>query len=93
MHEVALCLQDTTELDYNAQTIEVLEPLSYEAQRGLYLHPTYVVSPEREPLGVFNAWTWAPCVRLDVASDFLRIIRTAMTFHAQKPSFILLPRF
>ena len=58
-HRVVLCLQDTTELDYNGQQIEGLGPLSYEAQRGLYLHPTYVVSPEREPLGVFNAWSWA----------------------------------
>ena len=57
-HKVVLCIQDTTELDYNGQVITGLGPLSYEAQRGLYLHPTYVVSPEREPLGVFNAWTW-----------------------------------
>ena len=54
-----LCLQDTTEFDYRGQTIEGLGPLSYEARRGLYLHPTYVVTPEREPLGVINAWTWA----------------------------------
>ena len=33
-----------------------LGSLSYEAQRGMYLHPTYVVTPEREPLGVTNAW-------------------------------------
>ena len=58
-HKVVLCIQDTTELDYNGQAIAGLGPLSYEAQRGLYLHPTYIVSPEREPLGVFNAWTWA----------------------------------
>ena len=58
-HAVVLCLQDTTELDYNGQAMSGLGPLSYEAQRGLYLHPTYVVSPEREPLGVTNAWTWA----------------------------------
>ena len=58
-HAVVLCLQDTTELDYNGQAMSGLGPLSYEAQRGLYLHPTYVVTPEREPLGVMNAWTWA----------------------------------
>lgn len=58
-HKVVLCIQDTTELDYNGQAIAGLGPLSFEAQRGLYLHPTYVVSAEREPLGVFNAWTWA----------------------------------
>jgi hypothetical protein len=54
-----LCLQDTTELDFNGQEIEGLGPLSYEAQRGLYLHPTYAVSTEREPLGVLDAWMWA----------------------------------
>ena len=51
-HPVVLCLQDTTELDFNGQSIEGLGPLSYEAQRGLYLHPTYVVTPDREPLGL-----------------------------------------
>lgn len=58
-HKVVLCIQDTTELDYNGQAMEGLGPLSYEAQRGLYLHPTYVVTPQREPLGVVNAWSWA----------------------------------
>lgn len=58
-HAVALCLQDTTELDYNGRAVSGRGALPYEAQRGLYLHPTYVVSPEREPLGVINAWTWA----------------------------------
>lgn len=58
-HAVVLCLQDTTELDYNGLAMSGLGVLPYEAQRGLYLHPTYVVSPEREPLGVTNAWTWA----------------------------------
>ena len=58
-HPVALCLQDTTELDFNGQEIRGLGPLSYEAQRGMYLHPTYVVTPEREPLGVTDAWMWA----------------------------------
>jgi hypothetical protein len=58
-HPVVLCLQDTTELDFSGQEIEGLGPLSYEAQRGMYLHPTYAVSPEREPLGVINAWMWA----------------------------------
>jgi hypothetical protein len=58
-HPVVLCLQDTTELDFNGQTIAGLGPLSYEAQRGMYLHPTYAVTPEREPLGVLDAWMWA----------------------------------
>lgn len=58
-HPVVLCLQDTTELDFNGQRIAGLGPLSYEAQRGMYVHPTYAVSPEREPLGVLDAWMWA----------------------------------
>ena len=55
-HKVVLNIQDTTELDFNARQTA---GLSYEAQRGMYLHPTYVISPEREPLGVLNAWMWA----------------------------------
>jgi Transposase Tn5 dimerisation domain/Transposase DNA-binding len=56
---VVLCLHDTTELDFNGQSIEGLGPLSYEAQRGMYLHPTYAVSTQREPLGALDAWMWA----------------------------------
>jgi hypothetical protein len=57
-HKVVLCLQDTTELDFNGQTIAGLGPLSYEAQRGMYVHPTYAVTLDREPLGVLDAWMW-----------------------------------
>ena len=39
--------QDTTELDFNGQAIAGLGPLSYEAQRGMYLHPTFAVTPAR----------------------------------------------
>ncbi|MEN3813578.1 IS4 family transposase [Chromobacterium piscinae] len=56
---VVLCLQDTTELDFNGQAIEGLGPLSYEAQRGMYLHVTLTVSPQRVPLGVLDSWMWA----------------------------------
>jgi len=59
LHKVVLCLQDTTELNFNGQEIAGLGPLSYEAQRGLYVHPTYAVSLSREPLGVLDAWMWA----------------------------------
>jgi len=57
--DVVLCLDDTTELNFNAQDIAGLGPLSYEAQRGMYVHATYAVTPQREPLGVLNAWMWA----------------------------------
>jgi hypothetical protein len=58
-HPVVLCLQDTTELNFNGQAIAGLGPLSYEAQRGMYLHPTFAVTAQREPLGVLDAWMWA----------------------------------
>lgn len=58
-HDVVLCIQDTTELDFNGQAIAGLGPLSYEAQRGMYLHPTYAVTTAREPLGVLDAYMWA----------------------------------
>jgi len=56
---VILCLQDTTELDFNGQRARGLGPLSYEAQQGMYLHPTHAVTPAREPLGILDAWMWA----------------------------------
>jgi hypothetical protein len=58
-HSVVLCIQDTTELDFNGQEIAGLGPLNYEARRGMYLHPTYAVTTGREPLGVLDAWMWA----------------------------------
>jgi hypothetical protein len=58
-YRLVLCIQDTTELDFNGQRIAGLGPLSYEAQRGMYLHPTYALTPEREPLGLLDAWMWA----------------------------------
>lgn len=58
-HSVVLCLQDTTELNFNGQQAKGLGPLSYESQRGMYLHPTYAVTPDREPLGVLDAWMWS----------------------------------
>lgn len=58
-HPVVLSVQDTTELDFNGQEIKGLGPLSFEARRGMYLHPTYVVTPQRLPLGIVNAWMWA----------------------------------
>lgn len=58
-HEVVLCIQDTTELDFNGRQIEGLGRLNYEARRGMYVHPTYAVSTQRVPLGVLDAWMWA----------------------------------
>ena len=55
---VARCLADTTGLDFNEQAMEGLGPLSCGAQRGMYLHATCGVTPDREPLGVLDAWMW-----------------------------------
>ena len=55
---VVLCqtdLTDTTGLDFNGQPITGLGPLSFEAQRGMSLHPSYAVSTDREPLGLLDA--------------------------------------
>jgi hypothetical protein len=56
---VILCIQDTTELDFNGQETEGLGRLSYDSQRGMYLHPTLCITPERLPLGITDAWMWA----------------------------------
>ena len=48
-----------TELDFNGQGAFGLGPLSYEAQRGMYLHPTYAVTPAR---------TAGHCRRVDVGA-------------------------
>jgi len=57
-HPVGLYLQDTTELEFDARQAEGLGRLNYEARRGMYVHPTYAVTPQREPLGLVNAWNW-----------------------------------
>jgi hypothetical protein len=58
--KVALCLQDTTELDFSSQPgIAGLGRLNYDARRGMYLHPTLMVTPEGMALGVTDAWMWA----------------------------------
>ena len=56
---VILCIQDTTELDFNGQDTEGLGRLSYDSQRGMYLHPTLCITPERLPLGITDTWMWS----------------------------------
>ena len=55
---VVLCLQDTTSLDFNGKEIEGLGPPQYKAQSGMLLHPSYAVTPSREPLGLIDSWHW-----------------------------------
>ena len=57
---VVLCIQDTTQADFTSQPgIAGLGRLSYEAQQGLYVHPTLAVTPAGVALGVLDAWIWA----------------------------------
>ena len=57
---VVLCIQDTTELDCTSQPgIAGLGRLSYDAQHGLYGHPTLAATPAGVALGVLDAWMWA----------------------------------
>jgi hypothetical protein len=59
-HPRVLCIQDTTELDYTTKKdIAGLGPLSYESRRGMYLHPTLALTPERVPLGLLDVYSWA----------------------------------
>jgi len=58
-HPTVLCIQDTSEIDYTGKNdIRGLGSLNYENRRGLYLHPTLAVTPERLPLGIFDSWSW-----------------------------------
>ena len=59
-HPRVLCIQDTSELDYTGKTdIQGTGPLNYETRRGLYLHPTLAVTPDRLCLGLLDVYSWA----------------------------------
>jgi len=59
-HPRVLCLEDTSELDYTGKSdIQGLGPLNDETRRGLYLHPTLAVTPDRLALGLLHVHSWA----------------------------------
>jgi hypothetical protein len=59
-HPRVLCIQDTSELDYTGKTdLQGTGPLNYESRRGLYLHPTLALTPDRLCLGVLDVYSWA----------------------------------
>ena len=59
-HPVILLLQDTTTLNYSGQKErEDLGPLQADNVRGLFLHPTLAVTPERECLGIVDYEQWS----------------------------------
>lgn len=58
-HRVVCCIQDTTELDYTGHPQTTgLGPLNYKQRRGLYVHPTLAVTPDRLCLGVLAHHLW-----------------------------------
>jgi hypothetical protein len=56
---LVLCIQDTSELDYTGHPqTSGLGPLNYRNRRGLYVHPTLAVTPQRLCLGVIDHHLW-----------------------------------
>jgi hypothetical protein len=54
-HNVVLMIQDTTELDYTGKNdIRDLGCLTYENRKGLLLHATIAITPERVCVGVID---------------------------------------
>jgi hypothetical protein len=55
-----LCIEDTSEIDYSSKKeTKGLGPLTFvENRRGLLLHPTFVVTPDRVPLGCLRTFVW-----------------------------------
>jgi len=58
-HKVALCIQDTTEIDFTGRKLKGAGPLSITERIGFFNHVTLAVTPERLCLGVLDASMWA----------------------------------
>jgi Transposase DNA-binding/Transposase Tn5 dimerisation domain len=57
---LVLAVQDTTELDWTAHPATTgLGPLAHPNHRGLHVHTTLTLTPERLPLGVRAQQVWA----------------------------------
>jgi hypothetical protein len=57
---LVLAVQDTTELDWTAHPATTgLGPLGHPAHRGLLVHTTLALTPERVPLGLLAQQVWA----------------------------------
>ena len=58
-HPLVILLHDTTELDYTRHPhTEGLGPLANDPCRGMLLHATLAVTPQRQALGVLQATFW-----------------------------------
>jgi hypothetical protein len=59
-HPIVLLIQDTTMLNYSGQKErQDLGPIQQDNVRGIFLHPTCAVTPERECLGIVDYEQWA----------------------------------
>ena len=59
-HPIVLLLQDTTTLNYSGQKErEDTGPIQQDNVRGLFLHPTLAITPNRECLGIIDYEQWA----------------------------------
>lgn len=58
--KTVLLIQDTTTLNFSGQRQRTdIGPLNHEKHRGVLLHPTIAVTPERLCLGVIDTYHWA----------------------------------
>ncbi|MBD3182499.1 IS4 family transposase [Candidatus Poribacteria bacterium] len=56
---VVLAVQDTTQLDYTSHpATEGLGTLHKKKQRGILMHTTFAVTPQRVPLGIIHQQIW-----------------------------------
>lgn len=59
-YSIVLLLQDTTTLNYSGQKArEDIVPIQQDNVRGLFLHPTLAVTPNRECLGEIDYEQWS----------------------------------
>lgn len=58
--KTVLLIQDTTTLNFSEQTQRTdIGPLNHDKHRGILLHPTIAVTPERLCLGVVDTYHWS----------------------------------
>jgi IS4 transposase len=58
--KTVLLIQDTTTLNFSGQHKRTdIGPLNHDKHRGILLHPTIAVTPERLCLGVIDTYHWA----------------------------------
>jgi hypothetical protein len=59
-HPLVLLIQDTTTLNYSSQTARKdTGPIQQDNVRGIFLHPTLAITPNRECLGVVDYEQWS----------------------------------